>query len=190
MSKQLGSALTGYLVAVLFAVISLLAWTHFSAAAENERQLREQAEITVKTERGLREDADKTVSELHDNLEKQRRRADANRDALRKALAAGPDCRLSASAGGVLRHVTDEAEAGPVADGAGGAASQADPAGADRAGDAAGRTGGDEGVSCKAIAVWAQRNLDEVLKPNSEQIVKLQDYYNRVRERLNAASRP
>lgn len=187
-STQRGSALTAYLVAVLFAVIALAVWQHYSGKVEQEEHLRKAAENTVTTERGMREDADESVKTLRKKLDTQRKIANENKLKLEQALATGPDCRLPGAAGGVLRGLTDEAEAGSTATGAGGATAQADPpAGGGAGAGAATEVAGVGSVSCRAIAIWAQRNIDEVLKPNAAQLEQVQEHYEKLRLRLEAS---
>lgn len=187
--QQLGAlSITAYVILALLVLLmaALGAARHFHASAERAEAARKEAAATLESERELRRITNKAGTQLAAELKKQKDRADANRRLLLDALASAPACNLPGRVGGVLRDLTKDDVAGPDA-GVGGAPAQADPAagGGARAGaDAPAEAG--EPVDCAAVALWAQRNIDEVLKPNAAQLSKLQALYRELQEKLNA----
>lgn len=159
--KQAGAiavwlAVSTVLVAMVFGLVVLS--SKLADAKRDAEEARNELSLAAETQRlsnASMARSQETIKQLHGE-------ADALQTKLRRALARSPDCSLGADVGGLLRDAVPSDPGAAASREVG--AKAADPVVGDRSGavEVEGRP-----VSCKAIAVWATRNI-AISNENSE----------------------
>lgn len=180
---DLGMGATAIVFVALLAIGAAMTWAYAVPKIRAAEAVAGKAIADVKAERELRAALDAQAVKTNKELRLQKEKADVLQGKLRAALAATPDCRLAGAVGGVLRDIGREpGNTGPEPDASGAVRAP----GATVAGGV-GDSGQDGSVSCKAIAEWAERNI-QVSERNRIKGEGIRDAYDIARTKTSPSA--